>query len=224
MLGGFTGATTLAMTGNFWLALLAAALVIAVFGAALQIVATLRPLLGRDRSPPSWPPSASPWCCRSTRSGGGPPPARSRAPRPASSRCSTCSIPWYRILTAVLAAAIIATCTYSCAMPSTVSIRATTQDRIMAQAMGIPVPLVSIPRSAIGAAIAARAACCWPPGRRRPEHGLRLHPARLHRGGRGGYGESRRSILGLDLSQHAGGLRFTRDPLPARRSLFRSWP
>ena len=47
MLGGFTGATTLALTGSFWLALLTAALVIAVVGAAIQ-VSTLRPLLGRD--------------------------------------------------------------------------------------------------------------------------------------------------------------------------------
>src|SRR4030095_13514409 len=47
MLGGFVGATTMATTGNFWLALLVAALVIAVVGAALQVT-TLRPLLGRD--------------------------------------------------------------------------------------------------------------------------------------------------------------------------------
>src|SRR5262247_3290420 len=47
MLGGFTGAATMAMTGNFWLAIVVAAVVIAVFGAALQIT-TLRPLLGCD--------------------------------------------------------------------------------------------------------------------------------------------------------------------------------
>src|SRR4026207_1962449 len=47
MLGGFTGATTLALTGTFSLARLPAALVIAVVGAAIQ-VSTLRPLLGRD--------------------------------------------------------------------------------------------------------------------------------------------------------------------------------
>src|SRR5712671_3464061 len=47
MLGAFTGATTLAVTGNFWLALVAATLVIAMFGAILQI-STLRPLIGRD--------------------------------------------------------------------------------------------------------------------------------------------------------------------------------
>src|SRR5207247_7221109 len=47
MLGAFTGATTIAITGNFWLALVAATLVIAMFGAILQI-STLRPLIGRD--------------------------------------------------------------------------------------------------------------------------------------------------------------------------------
>src|SRR5437773_5727061 len=47
MLGGFVGAATIATTGNFWLALLVAAVVIAIFGAVLQAT-TLRPLIGRD--------------------------------------------------------------------------------------------------------------------------------------------------------------------------------
>ena len=47
MLGAFVGATTVATTGNFWLALVVAALIVAVLGAALQMT-TLRPLLGRD--------------------------------------------------------------------------------------------------------------------------------------------------------------------------------
>ena len=34
MLGAFVGATTMGVTGNFWVALVVAALVIAVFGAA----------------------------------------------------------------------------------------------------------------------------------------------------------------------------------------------
>ena len=42
MLGGFVGAATIAATGNFWLALLAAAVTIGVFGALLQAT-TLRP-------------------------------------------------------------------------------------------------------------------------------------------------------------------------------------
>ena len=47
MLGAFVGASVLGMTGNYWLALAAAAIVIAVLGALLQI-STLRPLIGRD--------------------------------------------------------------------------------------------------------------------------------------------------------------------------------
>ena len=47
MLGAFTGAVTVAQTGNFWLGLLVASVVIAAFGALLQIT-TLRPLIGRD--------------------------------------------------------------------------------------------------------------------------------------------------------------------------------
>ena len=39
-------------------------------------------------------------------------------------------------------------------------IRATTQDRVMAQAMGIPVPWVHTVVFAIGAGMAAAAACC----------------------------------------------------------------
>ena len=37
----------LALTGSFWLALVAAALLIAIFGALMYVV-TLRPLIGRD--------------------------------------------------------------------------------------------------------------------------------------------------------------------------------
>src|SRR5262249_60713730 len=47
MLGGFMGAATIATTGNFWLALLVAAVVIAVFGAALHAT-TLLALTGRE--------------------------------------------------------------------------------------------------------------------------------------------------------------------------------
>ena len=39
MLGAYTGVVTLAATGNFWVALLAACLVIAILGAAIQMAA-----------------------------------------------------------------------------------------------------------------------------------------------------------------------------------------
>ena len=47
MLGAYVGVITLAATGNFWLALVVATVTIAVLGAALYWT-TLRPLLGRD--------------------------------------------------------------------------------------------------------------------------------------------------------------------------------
>src|SRR5215475_9567518 len=47
MLGAYIGVLTLAVTGNFWLALISASLLIALLGAAIYLV-TLRPLIGRD--------------------------------------------------------------------------------------------------------------------------------------------------------------------------------
>src|ERR1043165_7626075 len=47
MLGAYVGVLVLAATGNFWLALIAATLLIALLGAVLHVT-TLRPLLGRD--------------------------------------------------------------------------------------------------------------------------------------------------------------------------------
>src|SRR6202051_5054659 len=47
MLGAYVGVIVIAATGNFWLGLVASALIVGIFGAALQIV-TLRPLIGRD--------------------------------------------------------------------------------------------------------------------------------------------------------------------------------
>src|ERR1044071_4009976 len=47
MLGAYIGVLVLATTGNFWLALIVASAIVALFGAALQVT-TLRPLLGRD--------------------------------------------------------------------------------------------------------------------------------------------------------------------------------
>src|SRR5260370_27705863 len=47
MLGAYIGVMMRALTGSFWLALVAAALLIAIFGALMYVV-TLRPLIGRD--------------------------------------------------------------------------------------------------------------------------------------------------------------------------------
>src|SRR5436853_2375128 len=47
MLGAYVGVIIISSTGNFWLALIGASLIVALLGAAMQVVA-LRPLIGRD--------------------------------------------------------------------------------------------------------------------------------------------------------------------------------
>src|ERR1700681_5118351 len=47
MLAAYVGVIVVASTGNFWRGLVASALIVAIIGAAIQIV-TLRPLIGRD--------------------------------------------------------------------------------------------------------------------------------------------------------------------------------
>ena len=46
MLGAYVGVITLAATGDFWIALVVASLIVALLGAAIHVV-VLRPLLGR---------------------------------------------------------------------------------------------------------------------------------------------------------------------------------
>jgi branched-subunit amino acid ABC-type transport system permease component len=164
MLGGFVGAVTIAATGSFWLALVAAAVVIGVFGAVLQST-TLRPLVGRDPLTTilatfgmslvlqkyalwQWGPSAR------------------QISEPVTGRFQLFYLeyPWYRILTAVLSAAIIfALWLFLKHGKYGVWIRATTQDRVMAGAMGIPVPLVHTGVFAIGAAMAAASGVLFGP-------------------------------------------------------------
>lgn len=164
MLGGFVGAVTVATTGNFWLGLLIAAVIIAVFGAALQ-VSTLRPLLGRDPLTTilatfgmslvlqkyalwQWGPSAR------------------QIPEPVTGQFTLFYLqyPWYRVMTALLAGAIIGGLYLFMKYGKYgIWIRATTQDRVMAAAMGIPVPLVHTAVFAIGAAMAAASGVLFGP-------------------------------------------------------------
>ena len=72
--------------------------------------------------------------------------------------------PWYRIVIAALSAAIIgALWLFLKFSKFGVWIRATTQDRVMAQAMGIPVPLVYTGVFALGAAMAAASGVLFAP-------------------------------------------------------------
>jgi branched-subunit amino acid ABC-type transport system permease component len=164
MLGGFVGAMTVASTGNFWLGLLIAAVTIAVFGAVLQVT-TLRPLLGRDPLTTilatfglslvlqkyaiwQWGPSAR----------------QIREPLTGQFSLFYLQYPWYRLLAALVAAGIIgglyAFLKYG---KYGIWIRATTQDRVMAAAMGIPVPVVHTTVFAIGAAMAAASGVIFAP-------------------------------------------------------------
>src|SRR3974377_2279439 len=47
MLGAYVGVVVLASTGNFWLALIAAVVLVGLLGAVIHVT-VLRPLLGRD--------------------------------------------------------------------------------------------------------------------------------------------------------------------------------
>src|SRR2546423_3998084 len=47
MLGAYAGVITLSATGDFWIALVASTLIVALLGACIYVT-TLRPLLGRD--------------------------------------------------------------------------------------------------------------------------------------------------------------------------------
>ena len=150
MLGAFVGATVLGITGNFWLALFVAAIVIAMLGVLLQVT-TLRPLIGRDPLTTilatfgislvlqkyalwQWGPTVR------------------KISEPVSGQFALFHLqyPWYRVATAILAGLIIGGLWLFLKYGKYgIWIRATTQDRVMAQAMGIPVPLVHTAASGV---------------------------------------------------------------------------
>jgi branched-chain amino acid transport system permease protein len=164
MLGAYVGAITLAATGNFWLALVAAALVVAVLGAAIHVT-TLRPLLGRDPLNTILATFGVSLVLQNYALWQfGPVPRKIQEPITGYFTLFYLDYPWYRIMIALLSAAIIGGLwlflkfsTYG------VWIRATTQDRLMAQAMGIPVPRVLTIVFAIGAGMAAASGVLFGP-------------------------------------------------------------
>ena len=166
MLGGFVGAATIAATGSFWLALLVAALTIGLFGAALQST-TLRPLLGRDPLTTILATFGASLVLQKYAIWQWGPTARHiREPVTGQFALFYLQYPWYRILAAVLSGAIIlGLWLFLKHGKYGVWIRATTQDRVMASAMGIPVPLVHTAVFAIGAASPRRWASISPSAR-----------------------------------------------------------
>jgi branched-subunit amino acid ABC-type transport system permease component len=164
MLGAYMGVITLSTTGNFWIALLVASVAIAIAGGITQLVA-LRPLPGR----------AALYTILATFGISlilqnyalyqfGPVARKINEPITAQFSLFYLQYPWYRIVIALISAAIILGLwlfmkygTYG------IWIRATTQDRVMAAAMGIPVPWVHTAVFAIGAGMAAASGVLFGP-------------------------------------------------------------
>ena len=164
MLGAYVGVIVLASTGSFWLALILATLVVAIIGGALQIV-TLRPLLGRDPLTTILATFGISLVLQNYALWQfGPTSRKINEPITAHFNLFYLEYPWYRLLIALLSAAIIgAFWLFLKYGKFGVWIRATTQDRVMAQAMGIPVPWVHTGVFAIGAGMAAASGVLFGP-------------------------------------------------------------
>ena len=164
MLGAYVGTTVLVTTGSFWLALLVASVTIALLGAVIQVT-TLRPLLGRDPLTTILATFGISLVLQNYALWQYGPVARKiQEPFTGHFNLFYLQYPYYRIVIALLSGAIIGALylflkhgTYG------IWIRATTQDRVMAAAMGIPVPLVHTGVFAIGAAMAAASGVLFGP-------------------------------------------------------------
>jgi len=164
MLCAYVGVIIISTTGNFWLALIGAALIVALLGAAMQIVA-LRPLIGRDPLNTILATFGISLVLQNYALWQFGPVAR-KIGEPITGQFTLFYLqyPWYRLLIAALSAAIIGGFwLYLKHGRFGVWIRATAQDRVMAQAMGIPVPLVYTGVFAIGAAMAAASGVLFAP-------------------------------------------------------------
>jgi branched-chain amino acid transport system permease protein len=164
MLGAYVGVLTLASTGSFWLALLVASASVASLGAAIQVT-TLRPLLGRDPLTTILATFGVSLVLQNYALWQFGPVARKiQEPFTGHFRLFYLEYPWYRIVIALLSAAIIGGLwVFMKHGKYGIWIRATTQDRVMASAMGIPVPLVHTGVFAIGAAMAAASGVLFGP-------------------------------------------------------------
>jgi branched-subunit amino acid ABC-type transport system permease component len=164
MLGAYLGVVVLALTGSFWLALILATLIVGVFGAAMQI-STLRPLIGRDPLTTILATFGISLILQNYALWQFGPVARKiHEPITGQFKLFYLDYPWYRLVIAVLSAAIIGGFWLFLKHGKYgIWIRATTQDRVMAQAMGIPVPLVHTAAFAIGAAMAAASGVLFGP-------------------------------------------------------------
>jgi branched-chain amino acid transport system permease protein len=164
MLGAYIGVIVLTATGSFWLALILAALVVAILGAAMQIV-TLRPLIGRDSLTTILATFGISLILQNyVLWQFGPVARKINEPITTHFNLFYLEYPWYRLLIAALSALIIGGFWLFLKYGKYgIWIRATTQDRVMAQAMGIPVPWVYTGVFAIGAGMAAASGVLFAP-------------------------------------------------------------
>ena len=164
MLGAYVGVLTLAATGSFWLALLAAAVAIALLG-ALIYVTTLRPLLGRDPLTTILATFGISLILQNYALWQFGPVAR-KITEPITGHFTLFYLdyPWYRVVIALISAALIGALWLFLKFGKWgIWIRATMQDRVMAQAMGIPVPWVLTTVFAIGAGMAGASGVLFGP-------------------------------------------------------------
>jgi branched-subunit amino acid ABC-type transport system permease component len=164
MLGAYVGVITYAATGDFWIAFLVATLTIAALGAALYWT-TLRPLLGRDSLTTILATFGISLVLQNYALWQFGPVAR-KIPEPISGHFTFFYLeyPWYRLVIALMSTAIIGALWLFLKFGTFgIWIRATMQDRVMAQAMGIPVPLVLTGVFAIGSGMAAASGVLFAP-------------------------------------------------------------
>ena len=164
MLGAYVGVITYAATGDFWIAFVVASLTIAALGAALYW-STLRPLLGRDLLTTILATFGISLVLQNYALWQFGPVAR-KIPEPISGHFTFFYLdyPWYRLVIALMSAAIIGALWLFLKFGTFgIWIRATMQDRVMAQAMGIPVPMVLTGVFAIGSGMAAASGVLFAP-------------------------------------------------------------
>src|SRR5919108_3390313 len=164
MLGAYVGVLVMATTGNFWIALILSTLCVAMLGAALQVT-TLRPLIGRDPLTTILATFGISLVLQNYALWQFGPVARKiQEPFTGHFTLFYLEYPWYRLVIALLSAAIIGALWFFFRFSTYgIWIRATTQDRVMAQAMGIPVPRVLTLVFAIGARMAAASGVLFGP-------------------------------------------------------------
>src|SRR3954447_10763611 len=164
MLGAYVGVLVLSTTGSFWLALILATMLVGIFGGAMQIV-MLRPLIGRDPLTTILATFGMSLILQNYALWQFGPVARKiNEPITGSFSLFYLTYPYYRLLIAALSAAIIGGFWLFLKHGKYgIWIRATTQDRVMAQAMGIPVPWVYTAAFAIGAGMAAASGVLFGP-------------------------------------------------------------